>query len=88
MAVLKRFAVAVAKQANTSLCMQLDHDADNHVIESACTGASYQEWEPRRPQPVPQRVGSGRVPDHPRCWRRSLCRDSARLVPGPRPSML
>jgi hypothetical protein len=33
------------QQANTDLCMQVDHDADNHVIEATCNGASYQEWD-------------------------------------------
>jgi hypothetical protein len=34
------------KQTNTDLCLQLDHAANNAVIESTCNkAASYQEWE-------------------------------------------
>jgi hypothetical protein len=33
------------RQANTQLCMQLDHDASNRVIEATCNTASYQEWD-------------------------------------------
>jgi hypothetical protein len=33
------------QQANTSQCMQVDHDAGNIVIEATCTGASYQTWK-------------------------------------------
>jgi hypothetical protein len=32
------------QEANTSLCMQLDHNAGNTVIEAKCNGASYQKW--------------------------------------------
>lgn len=32
------------RQANTDLCMQVDHDAGNIIVEATCTGASYQEW--------------------------------------------
>lgn len=31
-------------QAKTDLCMQVDHDGGNIVIEATCTGASYQLW--------------------------------------------
>jgi hypothetical protein len=33
------------KQANTDLCLQVDHAAGNVVIEATCTGASYQKWD-------------------------------------------
>jgi hypothetical protein len=32
------------QQANTDLCMQVDHDAENAVIEATCANATYQEW--------------------------------------------
>jgi hypothetical protein len=32
------------QQNGTSLCMQLDHNAGNLVIEATCNGASYQKW--------------------------------------------
>jgi hypothetical protein len=32
------------QQTDTSLCMQLDHNAGNTVIEAKCNGASYQKW--------------------------------------------
>jgi hypothetical protein len=32
------------READTTLCMQLDHDAGNIVIEAACNGAPYQYW--------------------------------------------
>jgi hypothetical protein len=34
------------QQNGTGLCMQLDHDGGNIVIEAACNKASYQEWDP------------------------------------------
>ena len=34
------------QQAATGLCMQLDHNAGNIIIEAACNKASYQEWNP------------------------------------------
>jgi hypothetical protein len=33
------------KQVGTDLCMQLDHNAGNVVIEATCNGASYQDWK-------------------------------------------
>ena len=33
------------QQADTSMCLQLDHAAGNIVIEAACNGASYQQWQ-------------------------------------------
>lgn len=38
-------AYTTIRQADTSLCMQLDHEASNRVIEAPCTTASYQEWD-------------------------------------------
>jgi hypothetical protein len=32
------------QESDTSLCMQLDHNAGNTVIEATCNGASYQKW--------------------------------------------
>lgn len=38
-------AYTTIRQADTSLCMQLDHNASNRIIEAPCTSASYQEWD-------------------------------------------
>lgn len=34
------------QENGTGLCMQLNHNAGNLVIEAACNGASYQQWDP------------------------------------------
>lgn len=51
---------AQIRQAGTGLCLQLDHDAGNTVIEAACVTTaskpSYQEWEP-----IPMSVEEGSV---------------------------
>ena len=38
-------AYTTIRQADTQLCMQLDHVDSNRVIESACNTESYQEWD-------------------------------------------